>query len=178
MTISTLDDGALWDKFLARWPLENLGQITLQEYSEAGNNDSFTYWLESITEKLGSIWGGSSFKFGVYSRNDKSDKEDGAGRSYSTNYAWYTKYGNTAEEAFEKVRQEIIKVATAARNGDLTQVDDANLGEAVKWKLVFLYQNREKPSVLPIYKAECLRAALDSAEKRVSVLQKQIMENL
>ena len=83
MTISPADGEALWDKFLDRWPLEKLGQITLQEYSEAGNNDSFTNWLESITENLGSIWGGSAFKFGVYSRDDLSEKRDGAGRSYS-----------------------------------------------------------------------------------------------
>ena len=64
----------LWDSFLARWPLQSLPAMTLEQYAQAGNKDSFVYWLESRTEDLGSIWGGSSFKFGVYSRKDRSEK--------------------------------------------------------------------------------------------------------
>lgn len=65
---------SLWDEFLTHWPIERLDSINLYEYTSQGTDDSFCYWLESATEKLGSIWGGSSFKFGIYARKDKSPK--------------------------------------------------------------------------------------------------------
>ena len=43
---------ALWDEFLARWPLNKLPDMKLEEYSGAGDKDCFTYWLESRTEGL------------------------------------------------------------------------------------------------------------------------------
>ena len=40
--------------------------MTLDEYSKIGDKHTFTYWLESRLDQLGSIWGGSSFKFGIF----------------------------------------------------------------------------------------------------------------
>lgn len=176
MTISKIEGESTWDDFLKRWPLEKLSQITLQEYTQAGNSDCFTYgWIEKTTENLGSIWGGSAFKFGIYSRNNQSDKEKYEGRSYSEKYAWYSKYGDSPEKAFKSVLNEIIKVANAARVGDLEKIDEVKLGDSYKWKIAFLYQNRDNPSILPIYKADYLRIATNSNEKRLSHLQQDIM---
>lgn len=147
----------IWDDFLQRWPLEALPSLTLPQYSTAGDSDSFTYWLEAKTENLGSIWGGSAFKFGIFSRKDKTVKESGGGSSYSDLYAWYSKYGDTPEAAFERVKSIILAVATAARCGDFAVVEQADLGSATKWKLAFLYQNRAAPTILPIYRASWLR---------------------
>ncbi len=47
--------------------------MTSEEYtgiSSEGERDDFTYWLENRLENMGSIWGGASFKFGIYRRND------------------------------------------------------------------------------------------------------------
>src|SRR5690554_4653839 len=41
-----------WSAFLARWPLDNLNDMTLVQYSQAGNQDCFVYWLEALTESL------------------------------------------------------------------------------------------------------------------------------
>ncbi|GAB6387209.1 AAA family ATPase [Stutzerimonas marianensis] len=150
---------ALWGKFLQRWPLESLAEMTLEQYSRAGDQDCFVYWLESLTESLGSIWGGSAFKFGVYSRRDQSEKVSDSERSYSTDYAWYSQYGATAEEAFVQVLGQIVRIAQAARRGDLETVEQARLGPALKWKLAFLYQRPDQPCVLPIYGLRFLRAA-------------------
>lgn len=149
---------ALWDEFLARWPLKALPQMTLQQYTQVGDKDSFCNWLETRTEDLGSIWGGSSFKFGVYSRKDQSPKSDEEGRQYAGAYAWLSKYGSSPESAFEKVRDNVVKVAKAARAGDLDAVDKVDMGTVTKWKIAFLYQDRAKPSVLPLYKPASLRA--------------------
>jgi 5-methylcytosine-specific restriction enzyme B len=159
----------IWDDFLAKWPLEKLENITLEEYSQIGDSDCFTVgWLEIKTQSLGSIWGGSSFKFGVYSRRDKSNVEDGSGKSYAENYAWYTKYGNTVEEAFNNVRAIVVKVATAARAGDLSVIEQADLGPAVKWKIAFLYQNRDNPILINAYKIDNLQAVAGDEDRSLT----------
>lgn len=151
------DRKALWSEFLERWPLEGLGSMTLADYSQVGDKDTFTYWLESKTEVLGSIWGGSSFKFGVYSRKDQAAKESGGGVQYDADYAWAQKYGSTAQAAFEKVRGIIVSVAQAARRGDLATVEAADLGTVTKWKIAFLYQDTASPRVVPLFKKESLQ---------------------
>jgi hypothetical protein len=138
-------------------PLESLSEMTLDQYSNAGDTDTFTYWLESQTEQLGSIWGGSAFKFGIFSRKDRSPKTDDARGRYSDKYGWSAKYGDSPQVAFKNVRNIIIDIAQAARRGDLDAVDRADLGVVTKWKIAFLYQNRERPCVLPLYKEASLR---------------------
>jgi 5-methylcytosine-specific restriction enzyme B len=152
------DRTALWDSFLARWPLEQLSKMTLQEYSKAGDKDCFTYWLEARTEGLGSIWGGSAFKFGIYARKDQTSKPSEGGVAYGTDYAWATKYGETQDEAFSGVLSQIVSIAQAARQGDLNAVDTADLGTVTKWKIAFLYQDRQRPKVVNIYKLDHLRS--------------------
>lgn len=169
------DREKLWDMFLQRWPLEKLASLRLEEYASAKDSDCFTYWMEAQTTPLGSIWGGSAFKFGIFARGNTKDSQDGDGRSYSDKYAWYSKYGDNAEEAFQSVIHEVSRVARAARAGNLREVDEANLGTAFKWKIAFLYQNRDQPCVLPIYKESWLRLAAKSNEKRVSELQKILL---
>lgn len=178
MTISKLEAYKLWDSFLARWPLEDLAAMSLKDYCKAGDADCFTYgWLEQKTEELGSVRGGSAFKFGVYSRKDQTDKQGGAGRTYSTEYGWYSKYGTTVEEAFRRVRGLVYEVALAAREGDLDAIERIDLGTTIKWKLAFLYQNRSAPVVLPVYSEDYLAAYLGSTSKRnVADLQKAVME--
>ncbi len=179
MTRTVADRENQWTEFLNRWPLEKLAEMTLAQYTEAGNQDCFVYWLEARTEILGSIWGGSAFKFGVYSRKDTTPKTNLSDRlsdrSYGDEYAWYTKYGNSPQEAFASVKSVILTVANAARTGQLALIDEADLGQSFKWKIAFLYQDRTSPCVLPIYKTEFLRAALDSSEKRASVLHQQLL---
>jgi len=164
---------ALWDEFLQRWPLSKLRTMTLAEYNQAGSQDAFCYWLESRLDSMGSIWGGSAFKFGIYSRKDQSDKLDGRGASYSDNYAWYAKYGGNETEAFAKVREIVASVAEAAAKGDLQAIESADLGQATKWKIAFHYQNREKPCVIDIFMTRSLLVFLGLSDQRLSMIDLQ-----
>ncbi|TKB26492.1 hypothetical protein FCL47_08750 [Desulfopila sp. IMCC35006] len=147
---------ALWDQFLERFPLEKLQSMSLEEYSQVGSKDSFTWWVESGLDTLGSIWGSTSFKFGIYARRntDKVFKK----QQYKSDdqYAWQAKYGETSEEAFSAVKSVIIKIAEAALLGDLDAIDQADLSPNYKWKLAHLYQDRERPIVLNIFTKEVL----------------------
>jgi 5-methylcytosine-specific restriction enzyme B len=157
---------ALWNEFLATWPITRLEKMTLSEYSRAGDKDCFTYWLESRTEGLGSIWGGSAFKFGIYGRKDHTPKASGEGVIYGTEYAWAEKYGSTPEEAFTTVRGLIVQIAGAANAGNLQAIESVDLGIVTKWKIAFLYQRRDQPSILNIYKLRHLRALAGDTEDR------------
>ncbi|WP_461468031.1 McrB family protein [Melaminivora sp.] len=133
--------------------------MTLDDYSQAGSKDSFTYWIESRLDELGSIWGGSAFKFGVFSRRDTEDKPSDAKLSYSDTHGWYSSLGGSPQEAFEKVRGFVVQVADWAAQGNLDAIESfAHLGEAVKWKIAFHYQNRKMPVIVDIFKRAPLAA--------------------
>ncbi len=157
---------AVWEDFLKAWPIERLRTMSLPEYSQAGNQNTFTYWLEVKLAESGSIWGGSSFKFGVYSRKAVAEKKSAEGLSYSAEYAWYTMYGATADEAFERTRATIVAVAEAAARGDFNAVEAATFGDTVKWKIAFHYQNREAPVVVGVFMKVALAAFLKSADAK------------
>ncbi|WP_346660005.1 AAA family ATPase [Ectopseudomonas mendocina] len=152
---------ALWEKFLLRWPLDQLTTLTLEAYNQAGSDDSFCRWLEKHLESLGSIWGGSSLKFGIYSRaNTEKDPSGQNGVTANGHYAWYSRYGQSEEVAFARVRDLIVATAQAAREGHLETIEAIDLWPILKWKIAFLYQNRQQPTVLPIYLRKYLAAAL------------------
>lgn len=163
----------LWDEFLQQWPITRLRTMTLPEYSQAGSQDTLCYWLESKLDKMGSIWGGSAFKFGIYSRRDQADRPDGGGASYSDIYAWYSKYGSNEAEAFAKVRDIVAGVAEAAAKGDLQAIEDADLGQATKWKIAFHYQNRQRPCVVAVFMKRSLRAFLDLPDRKLRMMDLQ-----
>ena len=86
--MSGSDRNELWLEFLAAWPSERVRQMTLEEYTNPGRDDAFIYWIESRLGELGSIWGGSAFKFGIYRRDKTATKEAADGRVWGEKYAW------------------------------------------------------------------------------------------
>jgi 5-methylcytosine-specific restriction endonuclease McrBC GTP-binding regulatory subunit McrB len=157
----------LWDEFRSAWPIERLERMTLDEYTNAGSDDTFTRWLEARLAPLGSIWGGSSFKFGVYSRLATDKKSSDHKLSYSSTHGWYTRYGKTADEAFTKVRGFVVSVARMAQQGDIAGIDAfEHLGEAVKWKIAFHYQALQEPVIVNVFKRAPLAAFLGALPGR------------
>ncbi|KRG74270.1 McrB [Stenotrophomonas ginsengisoli] len=134
---------SLWDEFLVQWPISRLRMMTLDEYTRAGDKDCFTYWMEGRLDGYGSIWGGSAFKFGIYSRNDSTPKVGDGSRAYDEHYGWYQQFGSTPERAFDAVRSEVLAIAEAASRGELDVVDRSRLGESYRWKIAFHYQQRD-----------------------------------
>ena len=146
----------LWDEFLSTWPVQRIREMTLEEYTNPNRDDAFIYWIEKRLEILGSIWGGSAFKFGIYCRKDKTEKESKGGRIFGEQYAWMSKYGQTEKQAFKTVLARILEIIDAVQSENLDIIDAVDFSPVCKWKLAFLYQDREKPRILPIYKKEWL----------------------
>lgn len=163
--------------FLKEWPVERIENLTLEEYTNL-DKTSFCYWLEHISEPAGGIRGGSSFKFGVY-RMDSISK-DASNKSKDDTYAWYNKYGNTALEAFESVKNIIINIAKAAINDDLQQLDNIDLGEAVKWKIAFMYSDYNVMNIFnkhALVRASLALGAFADKKTPISTLNRNVLNH-
>ena len=151
----------VWSEFLDVWPPDRVRSMSLEEYTNLNRDDAFIYWLEQKTRGLGSISGGSAFKFGIYRRSKSDPKDAKRGRVWGDEYAWTLRYGETAKAAFATVRSRLADVIEAVTAGDLEAIDEVDFAPAVKWKVAFLYQDREDPKLLAIYDESRLRARYD-----------------
>ncbi len=167
----------IWDDFLEKFPIEKIPEMTLPEYTSAGSKNTFTWWMESGLDDLGSIWGGSSYKFGIYSRKDKVNTPQAKQFKFNDEYGWMAKYGDTPEAAFDKVRSYIVEICSAANAGDLNAIEKIDLGDAYKWKIAFHYQDRTNPIILDVFKKEALAyyAGAEPSKANFSILQKEVM---
>ena len=148
-----MDRRALNKQFLQQFPIEHLGDMTLEEYTNLNREDSFCYWLEVKTQELGSIWGGSSYKFGIYRYEKKPDNPSVI--VSDEEYAWYKKYAALDRtKAFKVVLNAIVNIAESASKGNFENIEeDDTFGTVVKWKIAFLYANE---TLLPFYKRDML----------------------
>lgn len=123
----------LYKQFLELFPLESLRKMPLERYTNLKRSDSFCYWIESKTASLGSIWGGSSYKFGIY-RHNKAPIDN---RVISDDeYTWYVFYGaQTRQEAYEKVINAVAEIAEAAAAKDFDKVENNNMFDTTRLEL-------------------------------------------
>jgi hypothetical protein len=122
----------LQEEFIQRFPLENLEDLTLEQYA-GGKPDGFCYWLEFKTAELGSIAGGSSFKLGIW--RDQTTKE------WRWNKALQSQ---TAEQAFSKFKGSLVALLQAADRKEFEKLDQ--LGNES-----FLGPNRNSLRAKPLY---------------------------
>ena len=138
----------IYNEFLSQFPIEKLEYMTLNEYTNLDKENSFCYWLESKTYELGSIWGGSAYKFGIF-KFDKTPKQDNSKYAHDDSYSWSSRLGNSSQEAFYNVRNAVVKIANHARNAEWDEIEKiTELWPVTTWKIAFLYSNEQ---LLPIY---------------------------
>ena len=167
-----------WQRFLDKWSVDTISSLTLDDYTSfGGDRDSFCNWIEIHTDSLGSIWGGSAYKFGIFEHNPTKAGINDSTRGSDAKYAWYKKYGSSPSEVFPHVKNIILAIINASQYGTLADIDVVDFGHAVKWKIAFLYQSMEVPRILPFYKKEML-VALTGMPKDTptSKMQKKLMD--
>ena len=141
-----------YQSFQHEFPIDTLKNMPLDKYTNLNRKDSFCYWLERVTHDLGSIQGGSSFKFGIY--RSKNPKKDLKGSKHDAKYYWNESLGDTPSQAYEKVLDGIVKIANYARSGYYDKIDSIEtVWPVVRWKIAFLYSEEK---LLPIYKRDML----------------------
>lgn len=152
----------LYDEFNERFPIEKLKNLTIEEYTNLKelSEDYFCTWVERRAQKLGSIQGANSLKFGIYKFKD--EPEISCERDNEHKYAWPKRYGKDNEdhshykEVFERVRRGVVEIAEAAQKDpiDFATLDNSDLASMFKWKVAFLYS---KKRLLPIYSPDALK---------------------
>lgn len=116
--------------FLKRFPIENIGKITLKDYCLGlGVDDNFCYFLETRLKESGSIRGGSAHKFGVF----YSKKHN----SFEVVKKW-SKTGN-AIEALENIKKCISAVIQAGDLYDFYSLENNPLAIVLKGKILATY---------------------------------------
>ena len=153
--------------------------MTLEQYTGVKSKDTFTFWFESKTESLISIWGGSAYKFGIFKRAQNDvEKELRSGQTGDTEYGWYEKYGETRNQAFEKIKNLILQIIENAQNKEFEKIDDIDLGNAIKWKIAFLYAPDK--TLLHIVSKEAFKYLAQKnniKSKNISQIQKELLKN-
>jgi len=166
-------------EFLNYWTLDKVKSMSLEEYTNLNKDDSFCYWIESKTTDVISIWGGSSYKFGIFKRHPEAlEKELSKGKTGDGEYGWYEKYGQNKDIAFAKVKELVLSVIEAAQNKDFAAIDHIDLGNAFKWKIAYMYAS--EGSLLRIAKDEAFyyleKKFLDNESKVISNIQSKLIE--
>lgn len=163
------------EEFLKEFPIDRLKDMPLEEYTNNTKN-SFSYWVEFGTVILGSVGGGSSYKFSIFRHQQVPKISDRIkNRMYDDKYAWYKVLGNTAKEAYEKVRTAVCKAAEFGKSCNLEGVESVKeLGPAIKWKIAFLYSGEK---LIPYYSLERLKVIARvlgmSVDKNTTIAQIQ-----
>ena len=149
--METEEKRAILSEFLERWPESVVRNMALSDYVGVEDKDTFTYWVESKTWQLGSIYGWDSIKFGIYRRS----KPEKLNRNHQNDneYTWMARFGKNRAEAFKAVKQDILDIIKFAESGDFTKIDTLRLPNLFKWKVASLYSNER---LVPIFKQEVL----------------------
>lgn len=164
----------MYNNFRKVWSLNRVQNLTLEEYTNS-NDNSFIYDVEFGTRELGSIKGRSAFIFGIYKREDLTKQGNYKQYLYGKEYGWLSKFGNNEQEAFNNVKNAVIEVIINAQNGNYSAIDANPLDSMYKWKIAYLYQNKDDISITPVF----TRAALELYAKKIGEYEDNIpMSNL
>ena len=142
------------EMFLKEFPLQRLEKLELIEYTNLNKSDSFCYWVEYKLNKLGAIGGYNAYKFGIFRSNESNTLSSDNRFSHNDKYSWRSKYGETVDEVFKNIRNNIVLIAKAAQSGEYEKIDNIDIDNMFKWKVAFLYSNMK---LLHIYKIDTLR---------------------
>jgi hypothetical protein len=143
------EDEEMQRDFLAKWPVEQLGNMSLRQYNDTGDKETFCQYVETKARALGSIKGSNSTKFGIYKRLNKDKKPKGT-RS-DDNYTWVRYYNDQnldAVAAFRNVINEVEQIANLAASGDFEPIEHYKLRSMFRWKIAFLYSENR---LIPIF---------------------------
>jgi hypothetical protein len=119
--------------FIRSFPLQSLGEMTIDEYVIGHGEPSFCYLVESGTKSWANIQGATSFKFGIYFGRTKSDP--------TRKYRFTAKFGTSKEDAFSSVKAALLDlVALGAEDSpDFKGIDANPLSQLFKAKILSLY---------------------------------------
>ena len=114
-------------EFVQKFPLENLKNLKLEEYTGYGNKETFTYGLEFKEIAMG-IKGGNAGKFGIYLNKEEKYVFGKGKNSQILDY-------NDAALEFEKVKISIIDSLEKTKED---KYEEINIEACPVWDIVLL----------------------------------------
>lgn len=154
MTLNPETSSQTVANFLTAWPVSRIRSMTVADYANLGNHDSFCYWLEYGTKNLGEIGAISLNKFELWKPKDEVDFKDDRFKTDGT-YAWNKNRGDNLQAAFNDVRNNILSIISFARTQQWKEIEKAPFHQIGKWKIAFLYSGE---TILPVYSKRALVA--------------------
>lgn len=157
-----------WDRYLARWSIAQLQALTLEQYCAQPAENTLSHWLLKETEALGDFVEGP-LSMGIRTHKHGQARPSNAYNSYDDQYVWLNILGTTAQEAFATLKAGLLEAAEAGRTGQLERLDALqHQPGAVLRKVAFLYQDRQRPCLLPIFNDSVLRDAVGEGAPRAT----------
>jgi 5-methylcytosine-specific restriction endonuclease McrBC GTP-binding regulatory subunit McrB len=152
----------LWDQFLEEWPLNKVQSMSLEEYTGFGEQNTFQYWIERKLQSLGDIRGSFATKFGIFKMNPNrivQEQKPSSTCQINNGYSWLKSFGSEPDEirAFENVRKAVCDIIAAAQQGEFSKIQNIPLQSMFKWKIAFLYQNRNQAQITPVFSTDMLK---------------------
>lgn len=139
--------------FLEAWPISRIENMTIEEYADLSDHNSFCYWLEYGTSNLGAIGNNPLTKFGIW--KPKNPKDFSKSIIFDGEYAWVRTKGEERSNAFERIKRDVLRIVNLSSQKQWDELRQVNLHTLVKWKIAFLYSENE---LLPIYSKRALSA--------------------
>lgn len=119
--------------FVTDYTIQNIINMTKDEYVVGlGRKDTFCYRLETELQELGDIHGATSYKFGMYYGKSGDDLED----KYRTAKS---KFGEYPDEAFEKIKKQIVFLIVAGQKNDLSGIRECKIAPMFRGKILSTY---------------------------------------
>ncbi|MBO4570251.1 MAG: hypothetical protein J5689_03465, partial [Clostridia bacterium] len=127
--------------FKNKFSLNFIEKMDLKDYVIGYGNDnkSFCYCVENELKNLGDIHGATSLKFGIYYSKSKNV------------YIYAKKFGNSLEEAFENIKNELKHIITKSEKLNKFEETNSKLSPMFRYKIMYIY-NPE--IIVPIFSLE------------------------
>lgn len=185
----TLNERKLFEKIQKTWTLEKVKNMTLEQYTQLGSKETFTYWFEHKLSNWGSVKGVAgglaNLKSWICHCGGKEyDIKRKVMYSSDRQYVWlaqcYNK-DNNPTEAFKEIRSRIVEIIQASQNNDLDKIETIKLEGMLKWKIAFHYQNPNNMKIFCIFSKGVLKRIaereLDNGNLPTSQIYTQLMSD-
>ena len=123
-------------EFVSKFPQDRIPLLSFDDYVEGKptkegkiNRDTFCYWVEVQTTKLGQIKGSNASKFGVF-----FDKE-----TEQNKFTKIFKSFKSDSAAFEFLRGQIVRLIEAGRTKNYDVIREIDISPMFKGKILSLY---------------------------------------
>lgn len=106
-------------EFISKFPLENIGKLTVDEYVQGTDENSFCYWLEFKNILFG-VGGGNAAKYGLYKASDGN---------YYSDYGKNKKSLTTSQikDKFERIKESIITALEFCKEDNISEINSMKI---------------------------------------------------